>query len=84
MVNWPIKKISRYISAHENFIIEITPSYERKPQFTLYTPIKNSHIFSNWLIVQLDQLMTIYKPIKVLEVKSLLQLKLNLKTHLIH
>ena len=84
MVNWPIKQIIGYISAHEGIRIKITPAYEstRKPWF--YMSIKHiSNLFSNWLIGQLNELTAIYQPTKDLQLKVHQHLKLHLRAHVI-
>ena len=85
MVNWPIKSISGYISAHEGIRSKITPAYERLFENTTYILIeKISQYFPNWLIGQLSQLAAISQPTKVSEVKSLPDMKDYLKTQLIY
>ena len=85
MVNWPIKPISGYISAHEGIRSKIIPAYERLFENTTYILIeKLSQYFPNCLIDQLSQLAAISQTTKVSEVKSLPHMKDYLKTQIIN
>ena len=67
-----MKPISGYISAQEGIRIEITHAYENTLKPRLYMPNKHSsHLFSNWLIGQLNHLAAISQPKEALELKSL-------------
>ena len=84
MVNWPIKQISGYISAHEGIRIKITRAYESKLKPRFYMSIKHiSHLFSNWLICQLNQLTAISQTRKDLKLKLHQHVKVQLRTHVI-
>ena len=84
MVNWPIKPISGHILAHEGIRIKITPAYENTLKLRFYMSIKHiSHLFSNWLIGQLNQLTAISQPAKDLQLKLHQHLKVHLNTHVI-
>ena len=76
LVNWTVKPISGYVSTHEGFRIKSLPHMKVHLNSSL---IRLSHIFSNLLIGQLNQLTDISQPTKDLELKSLSHLKVHLK-----
>ena len=80
MVNWPIKPIKGYITAHRDYVSKIKSAYKSTLHYTSFTLIKKSlQFFANWLIGQLNQLMAISQTTEALGIKSMPDTKLNMK-----